>query len=195
MQVGQALSSKLLPATSGDIPASINAATFARALQNPDQVAKLATGFKASKLEDVLTPDQFKAVMGVNSDASRLAEMHKLGAGQGSATARRQALGSFIGDHFAEQAPGVNRIIEALGNVPGANYLTKGAAGIGNMLGSKINAGMSQQLESMLATDPQGVQNILTKLLTQQGQAAGNPRLEQLLRTAPVAFRATQASP
>lgn len=193
MDVGKLLAEKLLPATSGDIPASLNAATFARALQNPDQVARLATGFEGSKLGKVLTPDQLKAVMGVNSDASRLAEMYKLGAGQGSPTARRQAMGSFIGDNFAEQAPGLNRIIEGLGNVPGANYLTRGAAGIGNMLGSKINAGIAQKLETMMASDPQAVQAILAKVLAQQGQP-GNPMLAQILRTAPVAL-ASQASP
>ena len=168
MQIGQYLSNKLIPSTSGDIPATLNAASLATALRNPDQVAKTATGFSGAKLSTALDPDQLASVMGVSSDASRIAEMNKLGAGFGSPTARRLAVGDFISDHLANKAPLATQVIGQLGGVPGVNLPLAMIKGAGNMLGSKINAKMAQNLEEALAKDPQSVQRMLNAYLAQQ---------------------------
>lgn len=190
MQIGETLKNKLLPATSGDVPSSLNASMLARALLHPDQLAKSATGFKGATLEGILTPEQMAMVKGVNSDASHLSEMARLGAGNGSATARRLAVGDYIGQNLSEQAPTLNRLMESLGGIPGVNVLTKGVSGLGNMVGEKINAKMSGQLEDMLASDPQAVSNLLTRVLQQQAPGAlADPRLVALLRSVPVGAR------
>lgn len=189
MQIGKVLAEKLIPATSGDVPSSLNAAMLAKALQNPDQVAKSATKFNSAKFSNIMTPEQQALIRGVESDASRIAEMNKLGAGFGSPTARRLGTSEFIGQNFAEQAPLISRSLEALGNVPGINYATRGLSGLGNMIGKGINAKMVGQLEEMLAADPVGTRQALIQALQQSQRQANamNPMLQDILRGLPVA--------
>lgn len=167
MQVGQTLANKLIPSTAGDIPATLNAASLATALRNPDQVARTATGFSGAALEKVLTPEQLAMVNGVSSDASRIAEAAKLGAGFGSPTARRLATGGYVGEHIADSSPVMSNIISSLGGLPGVNYLTKGASTVGNMAGKRINADIAAKLEEALANNPDELRNLLTMRLAQ----------------------------
>lgn len=165
MEIGQALANKLIPATAGDVPATLNAASLARALLDPDQMAKTATGFSGAKMASILEPSQLSAVNGVNADASRLAEMYKLGQGMGSPTARRQAVGNYIGQHIENASPMGSQILGALGNVPLLNWATKGASALGGMASQKINQRMAQDLEWMLANDPQAAQRLIAQAL------------------------------
>lgn len=165
MQVGKLLSEKLIPSTSGDIPATLNAAQLATALRNPDQVARLATKFPGATLENTLG-NSLPTVRGVSDDASRIAEAMKLGNGYGSPTARRNAVSGYIGQHIAEQSPTISRIISGLGGLPVMGHVTGGISALGGMLGKSINADMAQKLETMLASDPAGTRAALVKLLS-----------------------------
>lgn len=196
MQIGQALSNKLIPATAGENPARLNASMLARALQNPDALAQNVTGFRRARFDRVMTPDQISTIQGVNSDASRIAEMQSLGAGYGSPTARRLGTSQFIGQNLEEQAPTISRLVEALGNVPGVNLATRGLSGLGQMAGRGINAKIASRLEEMLASDPQGTADALVQALKQSkgGVLANSPQIQSLLRTAPITA-VTQANP
>lgn len=165
MQVGKLLSEKLIPATAEETPSSLNAAQLAKALKNKDAIARVATGFNGSKLNKILTPKQLKTILGINSDASRMAEIQKLGAGYGSPTARRLSATEFIGENFKQQAPITSNIIEILNHVPLLNYATKGVGTGGKFIANKLNASMSIELDRLLATDPIGLANALKKNL------------------------------
>lgn len=161
MQIGQKLADTFIPATAGESPSAVNAASLARALRNPDALAQNATGFSGAKMSNIMTPEQMTAISGVNTDASAMAEAARRGAGYGSATARRLATGSYIGQHFAERAPLLSKIFETVGNVPGINYATKGASAIGGVVGKGINANIASQLDEMLAKNPEQVKSML----------------------------------
>jgi len=163
MKVGKMLSEKLIPATAEETPASLNAAQLAKALQNKDSIAKKITGISGVKLDKILTKNQLQTILDINSDASRIAEVQKLGSGIGSATARRLQAIDFIGENFKQKAPVTSKIIEILNNIPVVNYATKGASQAGSFLSNKLNQGMTAELERLLATDPQGLANALKK--------------------------------
>lgn len=165
MQVGQSLANKLIPATADEMPASLNYAQLAKAMQDPDAVARAATGFEGAKMASILSPDQMGTVQGVTSDASRIAEALRRGMGTGSPTARRLAQGDMVAQHFAQEAPITSRILEIAGTIPGVNLATKGASAIGSMVGDKINAQMLGKLDEMLANNPQGVAQLIEKEL------------------------------
>lgn len=173
MQVGQLLSNKLIPSTAGDMPSRLNAASLASAMRNPNQVAKTATGFKRARLDRVMEPDQLAAIQGVTSDASRIADMASLGAGQGSATARRQALGNFVGENLGAEFPFAGRVIGALGNVPGVNIPLRAVGTAANALGGNINNKIAAELETMLASNPQLVRQLLLQAQQEAARQSG----------------------
>jgi hypothetical protein len=163
MEVGKLLSEKLIPATAEETPSTLNAAQLARALKNKDMIAQKVTGIKGAKLNKVLTKQQLETILGINSDASRIAEMQKLGAGYGSPTARRLSATEFIGENFKQQAPVTSKVIEILNNVPLLNYATKGVGTAGSFISKQLNLKMTNELERMLASDPQKISNALKK--------------------------------
>jgi hypothetical protein len=161
MQIGQKLADTFIPATAGDNPSAVNAASLARALRNEDALAQNATGFSGAKMSSIMTPEQLSTIGGVNTDASAIAEAARRGAGYGSATERRRATGSYIGQHFAERAPLLSKIFETVGNVPSINYATKGATALGGVMSKGINANIASQLDEMLAKNPEQVKSML----------------------------------
>jgi hypothetical protein len=163
MQVGKILSEKLIPATAEEYPSSLNAAQLARALKNKDEIARKVTGMKGAKLNKILTQKQLDTILGINSDASRMAEVKKLGAGYGSATARRLNVTDFIGENFKRQAPVTSKFIEILNATPIVGYATKGVSTAGSFVGKRINANISAELERLLANDPLGIANALKR--------------------------------
>jgi hypothetical protein len=150
MQVGDYLTNKLVPPTAGDAPASLNASSLARSLQNPDQVAQRATGFSGATLNATMTPEQLAAINGVNSDASRIAQTQTLGAGMGSPTARRLAVGGYIGQNLNQNAPVVGMMGGLLGKVP---LIGKLSGGVNNSIG--------ERLQGLLANDPESLASII----------------------------------
>jgi hypothetical protein len=180
-QIGEALANKLIPATAGDVPASLNPASLARSMQDPDALARAATGFKGSQMARVLTPQQMTTVQGVTSDASRMAEALKRGAGTGSATARRLAQGDMIAQHITSEAPVVSRLLELSGQVPGLNMATRGISGLASLATSGQNARVLAQLDEMLATDPAGV----ARLVEQELARIPPTQRQQIIRNLP----------
>lgn len=183
MDVGTLLANKLIPSTAGDVPASLNAASLARALQNPESIALKATGNRMSDLSRVMEPDQMTAINGVNRDASRIAEAAKLGAGYGSPTARRQSIQGFVGDNMSNEYPMLKAIIGGLGNVPGIKYAVQGADLMGGLLGKPINSHMATKLEESLAADPAQVKAMI---IAAQDAAAKKTSKAGLLNDTPV---------
>lgn len=194
MQIGQKAANLLIPATSGDIPATLNAATLAKALRNPDILAQQATGFKGATMAGIMTPEQLATIQGASSDAARIAEAAKLGQGAGSATARRLATTDFIGQNFAERAPFISKVFNAIGLVPGVNIATKGAGAMGSMVGKGINQKAAAELEDMMANNPQQVAAIIKQELSRMPAEEQATVLKyipkSLLVTAPAAMSA-----
>jgi hypothetical protein len=180
-QIGQALANRLIPATSGDIPANLNYASLARTMQDPNALARNATGFQGSQMARVLTPQQMATVQGVTSDASRMAEALKRGAGTGSATARRLAQGDMIAQHITSEAPVISRLLEISSQVPGLNMATRGVSGLASVATSGQNARVLAQLDQMLATDPAGV----ARLVEQELARIPPTQRQQIIRNLP----------
>lgn len=180
-QIGEALANKLIPATSGDVPASLNPASLARSMQDPDALARAATGFKGSQMATTLTPQQMTTVQGVTSDASRMAEALKRGAGTGAATARRLAQGDMIAQHITNEAPVISRLLEISSQVPGLNMATRGISGLASVATSGQNARVLAQLDQMLATDPAGV----ARLVEQELARIPPTQRQQIIRNLP----------
>jgi hypothetical protein len=165
MEVGKALANKLIPATAGDVPASLNYSSLATAMRNPDQIAQRATGFSGAKMGSILSPDQMGTVQGVTSDASRIAEALKRGSGNNSATHRRFTQGDMLAQHFAQEAPFTSKILELASNLPGVGFVGKGVSLAGSVVGDKVKAQMLGQLDDMLANNPQQVAKLIEKEL------------------------------
>lgn len=176
MEIGKKLAEKLIPATAGDMPASLNYATLAKSMQNPDIVAQSATGFKGARMSDIMTPEQLNLINAVTSDSSKIAEALRRGAGQGSPTARRLAQGDMISQYFAQEAPITSRVLAIANKVPGVNVATKGASAIGGMIGDKANAQMLGRIDDMLANNPQEVAKLIQAELSRV-----NPTQRQMI--------------
>jgi len=183
MQIGQNLYNKLVPATAGENPAALNYSQLAKALRNPDIVAQQATGFKGAQMGKIMSPNQLAAIQGVSSDASRIGEAIRRGAGIGSPTARRMAQGNMISEHFAENAPVISKLIGAVGSIPGINIATKGASALGGVVGKGINQNMIGKLDEMLATDPAGVARLVEKELARLKPSERSQVLQMLPQT------------
>lgn len=181
MQVGQSLAQKLIPATAGDIPESLNYAALAKAMQNPDRLAQQATGFSGAKMGNILTPEQLGTVQGVTSDASRIAEALKRGMGTGSPTARRLAGGDMLAQHFAQEAPITSKLLSIAGNIPGVGWVGKGMSLAGNIVGDKVQAQMLGKLDDMLANNPQQVAKLIEAELSRIEPSAR----QQIIRALP----------
>jgi hypothetical protein len=90
MEVGQALTNKLLPALA-DFGGNtrLNAAAYTGAVsRNGDALAAQVTGQKNATLDSVLTADQLKTVMQVGEQLARRSNADQLGVGVGSNTAQ-----------------------------------------------------------------------------------------------------------
>lgn len=198
MQVAQNLTDKLLPATSGAAPAGMNAATLARAMQNRDQVARTATGFRRARYDKIMEPDQSQAISGVVDDSKRIAEMMRLGAGFGSPTARRQSLKDLVTEHISDQAPAVSALMRGLGSVPAIGLVPRGIQAVGrgvtNMVSKNSNDQMLAMLEEALANNPGQVANYLAAYGAaapgRLGSLIDDPRIIAAMRTAPIAISA-----
>lgn len=153
MEIGTVLQNKLLPATSGDIPTSLNAASLARALQNPDALAAYATGYPRANFNQIMGPETTSTINGINKDASRIAEINRLGAGFGSPTARRLGANDFLSGYFATHAPGANKALNTAANMPGLRTVGGATAKFGNMLKKQIDADLASRLEEILANN------------------------------------------
>jgi hypothetical protein len=181
MQVGQSLAQKLIPATAGDIPESLNYASLAKAMQNPDRLAQQATGFSGAKMANVLSPEQLATVQGVTSDASQIAEALKRGMGTGSPTARRLAGGEMLAQHFAQEAPITSKLLSMAGNIPGVGAVGKGISLAASTVGNKVQSQMLGKLDDMLANNPAQVAKLIESELSRIEPSAR----QQIIRALP----------
>jgi len=190
MQVGQALSNKLIPSTSGDIPASLNYASLATAMRDPDRLAQQATGFNGAKMAAILSPQQMGTVNNVTSDASKIAEALKRGMGTGSPTARRLAQGDMLAQHFAQEAPITSKILSIASSIPGVGLAGKGISLAANVVGDKVQAQMLSKLDDMLANNPQQV----AKLIEAELSRIAPTQRQQIIRALPTSVAASLPS-
>jgi len=190
MQVGQSLAQKLIPATAGDIPESLNYASLATAMRNPDRLAQQATGFSGAKMSGVLSPEQLGTVQGVTSDASKIAEALKRGMGTNSATHRRTVQGEMLAQHFAQEAPITSKLLSLAGNIPGVGMAGKGISLAAGVVGDKVQAQMLGKLDDMLANNPAQV----AKLIEAELSRVAPSQRQQIIRALPSAVSAALPS-
>lgn len=111
MDVGQALSNKLVPAL-GDFGNNtrLSAATYANAVRNGDSLAAGVTGNKSSTLGSVLSPQQNQTVRQVGEQLARRSNADELGRAVGSNTGQnviaQNTLGQFLGPLGLPQSMG-----------------------------------------------------------------------------------------
>jgi len=91
MDIGQTLRDRAIPAladmSDGSL-ARVNASSYANALRNADATAAKATGMRGARMENVLDPDQARAVNAIGEDMARYATAQELGRVPGSPTAQ-----------------------------------------------------------------------------------------------------------
>jgi len=190
MQLAKALTQKFVPSTTavGETPSRLNAAALAKALQEKDALAKSVTKFEGAKFKTIFSPEDVKAIEGVSTDASKIAEATAMGTGFGSATARRQSIGQFINSDLENKSPVLSTMLKVFNIIPGAQYLTKGVSGAANMIGNKLNNQMTLELERMMAEDPQAVANALKLELSGVPPTIKGKILKELMDNLPAEF-------
>ena len=98
MDVGRELMGKLQPA-SGAV--GERGEMFARALANPDDLAKSATGWKGARLEQIMTPEQMATLNALRDQIAGVANANNLGRAVGSNTGQ-----NFVSQNFLRQTLG-----------------------------------------------------------------------------------------
>ena len=102
MEVGQALTNKLMPALSDfGNNTRLNSASYANAVRNGDQLASQVTGQQNATLSGVLSQDQLRTVMQVGDQLARRSNADELGRAVGSNTGQnlisQNVLRQFLG--------------------------------------------------------------------------------------------------
>jgi len=161
----------------------LNYAALAQAMRDPDALAQLATGFEGAKFDAIFNPKQAKALRGVTTDASLLAENIKRGVGAAgqSATARRLATGNILSEHLASEAPITSKLLEIVTRTPGVGMVGKGVGMVTSLATDKIEGQILAKMDDMLANNPQKVANLITKELG----AMNMPMRQQVLSALP----------
>jgi hypothetical protein len=98
MDIGRALMGKLQPA-SGAV--GERGEMFSRALANPDDIAKSATGWKGAQLERIMTPEQITTLNAMRDQIAGVANANNLGRAVGSNTGQ-----NFVSQNFLRQTLG-----------------------------------------------------------------------------------------
>lgn len=100
LEVGQYLRDKLFPASNQYGGGKMTVGQFAKALEHPDETAKLATGFSGAKMEKILTKDEISQLKSIAKDIVREQNVEGAARISGSPTAQltagQQRLESFL---------------------------------------------------------------------------------------------------
>jgi hypothetical protein len=154
MDVAQTLRDKAIPALSdlGDGSlARVNANSYANALRNADATAANATGMRGAKMENVLDPDQLRAVQGIGEDMARYASAQELARVPGSPTAQymgaQNVIRQFLGPLGLPQSAADSMV----------GRITSGALS----LPFKMTQSQTEQLLARALTDPKVAAKIL----------------------------------
>lgn len=91
LQVGQYLKEKLFPSSNQYGGKGMTIGQFTKALEHPDQIAKLATGFSGAKLEKILSESEIKSLKDLAKDIIREQNVEAAGRISGSPTAQLTA--------------------------------------------------------------------------------------------------------
>ena len=91
LEVGQYLKEKLFPPGNQYGGTGITVNQFAKALEHPDQTAKLATGFSGAKLENILTEGEINSLKNIARDVVREKNVESAARISGSPTAQLSA--------------------------------------------------------------------------------------------------------
>ncbi len=157
MDIGNRLYETLKPATTdfGGITRE-NTAAYTKAVRAGDATAAKATGFKGSKLADILTADELQAVNNVAKDLARKANSNELGRAVGSNTAQ-----NLISQNVLEQMAG------PLGLQPGviSSLLEATVGRAGGALG-KLSEPKIQQMLGQAMLDPDYAAMLLQRAMT-----------------------------
>ena len=139
MDIGQAMTERLIPSLYRDMPSpsQLNAQAFARVLKDQgDDIARSATGMKGAKLESVMSPEQLKALRGVASDLQMSKSAELAGRGVGSDTVQKTAM-----SHIAAQA-GIPNWMSGIARVPG---------GWAKRLGDAVYGSSDEKVKTLMA--------------------------------------------
>lgn len=184
MEIGTNLYNRLVPAIAeADAPLRLNAGSYAQALRNRDQLAKLAIG-RDFKFGQVMDADQIAALEGVGKDASMRLFGEAAGKGVGSDTVQKIAM-----SHLSAEAGVPNWLSGVAGVIPGGGML-RNAAGL---LYGLADAPIQRKAAQMLI-NPQDAAAALGKygLLGQQTPSLLTQGAQGLMFSAPLMLNASQ---
>lgn len=173
MEVGQYLEGRLTSALQGEN--ALRPGVFAGAVESaPQTIKKATTGASPyQKLEDILTPDQIKAVNAVRDDLAREARQKTL-------AARGRPAGPSAENAYTAQ------MLEMAGGVQMPSLLSR-VATVANAIMRRVTGKLDRKLAVELATDMLDPKRTATAIEVAQQRAA---RVEQGLAPARAAGRA-----
>jgi hypothetical protein len=155
MQIGQELSNRLQPALADfGNNSRLNAASYANAVRNGDQLAQNATGNARATLQGTLTPEQSTTVRQIGEQLARRANADELGRATGSNTAQNLAsqnlLRQLAGPLGLPQGLGERVAGSTLGQTIARPYQWAAAAGEPRILQNLTRASLDPQYAAQL---------------------------------------------
>jgi len=157
LEVGQYLKEKLLPAVNGYGGDRTTIGQFVKALEHPDQTAKLATKFSGAKMSNILSKDEISTLKSLAEDVVRQQNVESAARITGSQTAQLQAAQSKLSSRIEWL---VNKL-----KYSGVPVVSHGAAGI-EVTQQFINKGRAVKYEGELnrmLMDPDYAKSVYAK--------------------------------
>jgi len=152
LEVGQALTQKLVPALAefgGEVPARLNANSFASALRNGDQLAAKVTGWKGATLEGTLAPEQMDTLRSAATALASRASADDLGRAVGSNTAQnlisQNMLRQMLGPLGLPQGWAERGAASTIGQTLTRPFQWAGQVGEGRVMGRLAQAALEPQ--------------------------------------------------
>jgi hypothetical protein len=150
LEVGQYLRDKLFPSANRYGAGKMTVGQFAKALEHPDETAKLATGFSGAKMEKILTKDEIIQLKSIAKDIVREQNVEGAARITGSPTAQLSAAQTRL-DTFLEK---LEKVPSRFVSVP-----AKGASMLLEKSRAKDAAAYEVELNKMLS-DPAYAQSV-----------------------------------
>lgn len=179
MEIGRYLSDKMTPALAeadNAMLARTRAEAYAQALRGGDRTAKLATGFPAAKMADVMEPDQMQTLKGIEEYLARRAFAQEAGRGAGSNTAQNLASGNLM-----RQIMGPLGLPESWADSVMSQTVRRGV----DLLAKPADAAIQRELAQALM-NPQRAAQLLQQATPTQRQKIAQALYEKALTAAPV---------
>lgn len=151
LEVGQYLRDKLFPSSNQYGGGKMTVGQFAKALEHPDETAKLATGFSGAKMEKILTKEEISQLKSIAKDIVREQNVEGAARVSGSPTAQLTAAQTRL-DSLLEK---LEKVPSRLVSVP-----AKGASMLLEKSRAKEAAAHEAELNKMLA-DPEYAKSVV----------------------------------